>query len=76
MRFLLALSLRLAGDRSAANLVFIVGGPFGLADTVRQRADAVLRLSDCVLNHQVARVVLLEQLYRAWTIIRREPYHH
>jgi rRNA large subunit m3Psi methyltransferase RlmH len=52
------------------------GGPFGHAKEVRQRADDQIRLSSMVLNHQVAHVVLLEQLYRAWTILRGEPYHH
>jgi 23S rRNA (pseudouridine1915-N3)-methyltransferase len=65
-----------AGDSRASSLIFCIGGPYGLTEEVRSRADVCIRLSDCVLNHQVARVVLLEQLYRAWTIIRREPYHH
>ena len=43
---------------------------------VRTRANESIRLSSMVLNHQVAHVVLLEQLYRAWTILRGEPYHH
>ena len=64
------------GDISAANAVFCIGGPHGHHADVRHRADTVLSVSKCVLNHQVARVVLLEQLYRAWTIIRREGYHH
>jgi 23S rRNA (pseudouridine1915-N3)-methyltransferase len=65
-----------AGDRSAASIVFCIGGPYGHTDEVRARADRVVSLSNCILNHQVARVVLLEQIYRAWAIIRREPYHH
>jgi len=60
----------------SASLVFLVGGPFGHAPAVRARADATLRLSGCVLNHAIARVVLVEQLYRGWTILRGEPYHH
>ena len=43
---------------------------------MRARGDDIIRLSRCVLNHQVAHVVLLEQLYRGWTILRGEPYHH
>jgi 23S rRNA (pseudouridine1915-N3)-methyltransferase len=43
---------------------------------VRARADDSIRLSRLVLNHQVARLVLAEQLYRAWTILKGEPYHH
>ena len=61
---------------AGAALVFLIGGPHGHAPPVRARAAASLRLSGCVLNHTVARVVLLEQLYRGWTILRGEPYHH
>uniref|UniRef100_A0A0E0H5P7 Plastid lipid-associated protein/fibrillin conserved domain-containing protein n=1 Tax=Oryza nivara TaxID=4536 RepID=A0A0E0H5P7_ORYNI len=45
-------------------------------NTVRERADATIRLSSMVLNHQVALIVLMEQLYRAWTIIKGQKYHH
>ncbi len=63
--------------RSATGrLVFLVGGPFGVADEVRTRARQVLSLSRMTLPHELARVVLLEQLYRAWTILRGEKYHH
>ena len=67
-----------AGDaaRGGGGLTLLVGGPYGHADAVRARADVSVRLSRCVLNHAVARVVLLEQLYRGWTILRGEPYHH
>ena len=65
-----------AGDDGAQALVFAVGGPFGHGPAMRARADHVVRLSSCCLNHEVARVVLLEQVYRAWTILRGEPYHH
>jgi 23S rRNA (pseudouridine1915-N3)-methyltransferase len=54
----------------------IIGGPFGLSDVVRQRADLILALSPMTLTHQMARLLLLEQLYRSCTIIRNEPYHH
>jgi 23S rRNA (pseudouridine1915-N3)-methyltransferase len=75
-------SRRLAGflDRhmleGTGELVFIIGGPYGLSDKVRERADLLLSLSDMTLPHQLARLVLLEQLYRAFTIIRNEPYHN
>ena len=65
-----------ASDNSWPGVVFCIGGPFGHSPAVRARGDDVVRLSRCVLNHTVARVVLLEQLYRAWTILRGEPYHH
>ena len=54
---------------------FVVGGDLGLDDTVRNRADKVLSLSAMTLPHQVARVVLLEQIYRACTLIRNIRYH-
>lgn len=64
-----------AGDNGTP-LAFVVGGPFGHGQAVVDRADDSVRLSSMVLNHQVAYVVLLEQLYRGWTIIKGEPYHH
>ncbi len=57
-------------------LAFAVGGPYGHHESLRNKAHRTLRLSKMVLNHQVARVLLLEQLYRGWTILRNEPYHH
>jgi len=57
-------------------LHFAIGGAYGHHEEMRQKAHKVLKLSDLVLNHQVARVLLLEQLYRAWTILKKEPYHH
>lgn len=65
-----------AGDRGVASLVFCVGGPWGHSKEVRSRANDTIKLSDMVLNHQIAHMVLLEQIYRAWTILRGEPYHH
>jgi 23S rRNA (pseudouridine1915-N3)-methyltransferase len=59
-----------------SRLVFAVGGAYGLDAEVRDRAWKVVRLSDLVLNHDVARVVLHEQIYRAFTLIDRLPYHH
>ncbi len=57
------------------HLAFAVGGPEGLSDSVRDRADRTLALSRMTFPHEMARVVLAEQLYRAMTIIRGEPYH-
>lgn len=56
-------------------LWFAIGGPDGHAPEVRRQAHAVWALAPMVLAHQVARVVVLEQLYRSWTLIRGEPYH-
>ncbi|KAI3433624.1 hypothetical protein D9Q98_003433 [Chlorella vulgaris] len=72
----LAKLLAQASDQSWPSVVFCIGGPFGHAPAVRARGNDTIRLSKMVLNHQVAKVVLLEQLYRAWTILRGEPYHH
>ena len=55
---------------------FVVGGPFGLSDRVRARADALISLGPMTLPHELARVVLWEQLYRAQCIVRHIPYHH
>lgn len=57
-------------------LWFAVGGAYGHSPAVRERARTVLALSPMVLNHAVARVVVLEQIYRACTIRAGEPYHH
>ena len=55
---------------------FIVGGAWGLDEAVRQRASRCISLSHMTLPHELARVVLLEQLYRAECILRKVPYHH
>lgn len=54
----------------------IIGGAYGVATEVRKRADLCLSLSKMTFTHQMARIFLLEQLYRSVTIIRREPYHN
>jgi len=57
-------------------LVFVPGGPFGLSDRVRKRADLLLSLSKLTFTHEMARLTLLEQLYRALTIIKGKAYHY
>ncbi len=57
-------------------LVFVIGGPYGFDETVYARANTKISLSALTFSHQMVRVVILEQLYRAFTIIRKEPYHH
>ena len=59
----------------ARDVTFFIGGAYGLAPTVRERADRLLSLASWTLPHELARLVLAEQLYRAGTIVRREPYH-
>jgi len=57
-------------------LVFVLGGAYGLSETLKRRADLLLSLSPMTLTHQMARLLLLEQLYRGMTILRNEPYHN
>lgn len=54
---------------------FVIGGPDGLSEEFRKGAHLLLRLSSLTLPHALARVVLVEQLYRAWSILNRHPYH-
>ncbi len=61
---------------SKKRLVFIVGGPFGISEKVLARADLILSLSRLTFSHQVVRLLFMEQLYRVFTVIRGEPYHH
>jgi len=63
-------------QQASRRVIFAIGGPYGHADEVRARADACLSLSPLVLNHQVARVLVLEQVYRVQSLLRGEPYHH
>ena len=57
-------------------LVFVVGGPYGFAQEVYDRADTMLSLSPMTFSHQMVRLIFVEQLYRAFTILKGEPYHH
>ena len=57
------------------NLTFIIGGPDGVSDRCRQRADLTWSLSDLTLPHGIARILFSEQLYRAWSLITGHPYH-
>lgn len=68
---------RLVGQAQvgAKDLLFVIGGDEGLDERVRQAAHLTLSLSRMTLPHRLARVVLIEQLYRAFTILRGEPYH-
>lgn len=57
-------------------LIFVIGGPYGFSDAVYQRANGMISLSKMTFSHQMVRLFFVEQLYRAFTIIRNEPYHH
>lgn len=61
---------------AARRLVFIIGGPYGFADTVYNRAQEMVSLSKMTFSHQMIRLIFTEQIYRACTIIKGEPYHH
>ena len=61
--------------RSTPEIVFVIGGAFGLGDRILKKASLRLSLSTMTLPHEVARLVLVEQLYRAGSILRNEPYH-
>jgi 23S rRNA (pseudouridine1915-N3)-methyltransferase len=61
---------------SVASLVFVVGGPYGFDQSVYQRANDKISLSRMTFSHQMVRLFFVEQLYRAFTIIKGEPYHH
>jgi len=57
-------------------LVFVIGGPYGFSDAVYKRAQSKIALSAMTFSHQMVRLFAIEQLYRAFTIIKNEPYHH
>jgi 23S rRNA (pseudouridine1915-N3)-methyltransferase len=61
---------------SRKRIVFIIGGPWGFSDDVYARADFRISLSRMTFPHQLVRLLFLEQLYRVFTIIKGEPYHH
>lgn len=58
------------------NLVFVIGGPYGFGEEVYDRANGKLSLSAMTFSHQMVRLFFIEQLYRGFTILRNEPYHH
>lgn len=58
------------------NLIFVIGGPYGFSDKVYQRANGKISLSKMTFSHQMIRLIFIEQLYRAFTILKGEPYHH
>ena len=58
------------------SLVFVIGGPYGFSENVYKRANNKISLSKMTFSHQLVRVLFIEQLYRAFTIINGEPYHH
>lgn len=61
---------------ASRGIVFVVGGPYGFAPSVYERANSKLSLSAMTFSHQMIRLIFAEQLYRAMTILKGEPYHH
>lgn len=57
-------------------LVLVIGGPYGFAEEVYERANSKISLSKMTFSHQIVRAIFAEQLYRAFTILHNEPYHH
>lgn len=58
------------------NLIILIGGPYGFSDEIHLRAQAKISLSAMTFSHQMVRLIFVEQLYRACTILKNEPYHH
>jgi len=63
-------------NQGTANICLIIGGAYGLTDKLRKQCNELLSLSEMTFTHQMARLFLLEQIYRGFTIIRNEPYHN
>lgn len=63
-------------DGGTAELAFAIGGAYGFSENVRARADRTIALSRMTFTHQMVRIFLLEQIYRGFTILNGEPYHH
>ena len=61
---------------SVQHLVFVIGGPYGFDESIYKRANSSLSLSDMTFSHQMVRLFFIEQLYRAFSILKGEPYHH
>jgi 23S rRNA (pseudouridine1915-N3)-methyltransferase len=72
----LAAFIQKRSNESTKNLVFLIGGAFGLDEAVLKRAHFTWSLSDLVFPHQLVRLILAEQVYRACSILRNEKYHH
>ena len=62
--------------QGVGRLIFVIGGPYGFADEVYKRANDKVSLSKMTFSHQMVRMIFTEQIYRAMTILKGEPYHH
>lgn len=63
-------------NSGSKQLVFVIGGPYGFSEQVYQRANEKISLSAMTFSHQMIRLFVVEQIYRAFTILKNEPYHH
>ncbi|WP_285058981.1 23S rRNA (pseudouridine(1915)-N(3))-methyltransferase RlmH [Pedobacter ginsengisoli] len=61
---------------SVQHVIFVIGGPYGFDESVYKRANGSMSLSDMTFSHQMVRLFFVEQLYRAFSILKGEPYHH
>ena len=68
------ISKKIMGNQK--RMVFVVGGPYGFSQRIYNRANGLISLSKMTFSHQMVRIIFAEQLYRAFTILRGEPYHH
>jgi 23S rRNA (pseudouridine1915-N3)-methyltransferase len=68
--------LQSRANESTQQIIFLIGGAFGVSDEVKKRANYTWSLSKLVFPHQLVRLILAEQIYRACTILRNEKYHH
>jgi 23S rRNA (pseudouridine1915-N3)-methyltransferase len=72
----LAAFIQQRANESIKNLIILIGGAYGVSNEVTQRANQIWSLSQLVFPHQLVRLILAEQIYRACTIMRNEKYHH
>ena len=72
----LAVFIQKKANESTRNIIFLVGGAYGLDERVKKRANLIWSLSILVFPHQLVRLIVAEQIYRACTIIKNEKYHH
>lgn len=68
--------LQIKMNSGIKQLVFAIGGPYGFSDAISQKAHGKISLSKMTFSHQMVRLFVVEQVYRAFTILKNEPYHH
>ncbi|MDD4210131.1 MAG: 23S rRNA (pseudouridine(1915)-N(3))-methyltransferase RlmH, partial [Bacteroidales bacterium] len=63
-------------NTSLKRIVFVIGGAYGFSEEIYEKADTMISLSPMTFSHQMVRLLFLEQLYRGFSILKNEPYHH